>query len=368
MKNIAYTSNPMKWSDYFGQEEAVNLAKQFIINGLDDEKGLPRSIYISGPSGVGKTAYIRLLLRSLRCLNRKPDEYEPCGVCENCVRTQEERLGGRAYGDTIWLQPGGRERGTLNAQVKDALIEASKGHTNTGRPDRDFLALVFDELQAFPSSLRQEVLLRSEIEVPNNNVCFIFSTMREDKINVQDRISLMRRSCPIRFRPFSVEEICDYLRVKFPSAPEETIYIVADSSENSLGLGLAYLERIRQEDKDMLPDVAAHILELATPTQRQYLWTCLEQNTDFLSLVKLCNELLLQVSPLRLTNQLIGDILRSIKQAPTAEQLLAIECLNQFQQNYGQLNLLSHLVPLCGLTVVDKQKVLSKYPTLNYVV
>jgi hypothetical protein len=225
---------------------------------------------------------------------------------------------------------------------------------------------VFDEFQAFPPDIRTEVLLKAEVEVPGNNVCYIFSTMREDKINVQDRISLVRRSCIIKFRPFTSEEITTYLRGKFPDAPNDTLHIVSEESENSLGLALAYLERIRQEDSAMLPDVAAHILSLATPSQRSYLWESLEQNKDFAELKKLCDSLVTYVSPLKLTNQLINDILRSIKQTPSDEQLFALEALNQFQRNHGQLNLISHLMPLTGLKLVDLSKVTSAYNTLSY--
>jgi DNA polymerase III delta prime subunit len=366
MKNISHASNPLYWRDYYGQEKSVNIAKQIILNGINDEKGIPRTIYISGHSGVGKTSFIRLLLRSLRCTGRRDDEYEPCGKCDNCTAGIDERLGGKAYGDTIWIQPGSRELGTLQAQVKSALIEASKGHTHTGRPDKDFLALVFDELQAFPQDIRTEILNKSEVEVPNNNVCFIFSTMREDKFNIQDRISLTRRSCPLKFLPFSEEEIVDYLSSKYPKAPSDTLNIVASSSERSLGLALAYLERIRQEDEEMHSDVAAHILELATPLQRKHLWECLENEIHFRDLKTICDNLLIYVSPLKLSNQLLLDIFNSIHSSPTNEQLFAIESLNQFQRNYAQLSLLSHLIPLYGLSIVDKSLFSKESKTLNY--
>jgi hypothetical protein len=368
MKNIAYLSNPMRWDEYYGQEAAVNLAKKFIINGLDEDKGLPRSIYISGPSGVGKTAFVRLLMRSFRCLGRKQGEYEPCGVCLNCTRTEDERLGGRAYGDTIWLQPGRREQGTDQSQVNEALAQAAAGHTHTGRPDRDVLWIVFDEFQAFGPAIRQQVLLKSEVEAPNNNVCFVFISMREDKINVQDLIALIRRGCPIQFLPFTVEQISNYLTNKYPDAPQETIDLVSKASRNSLGLGLAYLERIKQEDESMLPDIAGHILQMASPTQRLHIWECLEKEVDFYNLMDSIKAIQSYTSPLNLATQFIEDILVSIKGAPTEDQLFAIEKINQFLQNYGQLSLLSYLSTLYGKRIVDNKSISDRTKALKYAI
>lgn len=366
MKNVAYDSNPMYWTEYFGQKKPVELAKQFIAKGIDDERGLPRCIFISGPSGVGKTSYVRLLLRSFRCLNRQLGEYEPCGECENCTLGLDERLGGRAYGDTLWVQPGDRERGTLQSRVRDALAQASQGHTHTGQPDRDVLFVVFDEFQAFPSDLRQEVLLKAEVEQDNNNVCFIFVTMLEEKINLQERIALIRRSCPLKFRPFTVDEIKEYLQTKYPDAPLDTLEMVAISSENSPGLGLAYMEMIKQEDEEMLIDTTCQILDMATPTQRLHLWQSLEQEKDITEIRRILEDLGLYVSNQRLVGQLINDILASVSKSPTREQLFALEQLNQYLRNYGVLSLLSHLTPMIGVPRLVDHKLLESQSTLKY--
>ena len=45
---------------------------------------IPHAFLFTGPKGLGKTSTARILAKSINCMNRKPDEIEPCNKCDSC--------------------------------------------------------------------------------------------------------------------------------------------------------------------------------------------------------------------------------------------------------------------------------------------
>jgi len=357
MRNFAYASNPKVWGDYFGHVEVTNLCKKYVINGA---RSLPRSLFVSGPSGVGKTALIRLLIRSFRCQNRPADDPNPCGTCPACLDS-DERLGDKTFTDVYWNQPGGGEDETLYSQVKTSLASAARGQVRTNRPETDVKWVVFDEWQAFPSNIQSEVLLRTELEVPGNNVCYVFLTMQEDRLSEQNKIALMRRGSFFRLLPFSNGDMQRFIAERWPKVSPEVRAMIANRSRGSTGLAVAYYDNICQIDSDLNIDVASYVLGQARNDHRWALWQALNTRQRITTLQESLEFLQTKVEPLELSRQLHQDLLRAmdLNGVPTADQLYASEMLLQYQAHYHNTSLITYLIALMGMNLVTEAAVLA---------
>lgn len=76
----------MKFTDVLGQDGTVSVLKSRLKNGTATDT----SYIFSGGAGCGKTTLARIFARATICLNRNPEDPEPCNECENCVAFLEE--------------------------------------------------------------------------------------------------------------------------------------------------------------------------------------------------------------------------------------------------------------------------------------
>ncbi len=77
---------PKTFSEIIGQEHIV----QTITNAISSRM-ISHAYLFSGPRGSGKTTIARLIAKSVNCLDRRENEYEPCNRCENCKEINEAR-------------------------------------------------------------------------------------------------------------------------------------------------------------------------------------------------------------------------------------------------------------------------------------
>ena len=70
---------PQKFEEIAGQEYVTRAIK----NSLRENK-LSHAYLFTGPRGVGKTTFARLIAKGVNCLNAKDVTDNPCGVCDNC--------------------------------------------------------------------------------------------------------------------------------------------------------------------------------------------------------------------------------------------------------------------------------------------
>jgi DNA polymerase III gamma/tau subunit len=360
MRNFPAQTAPKCWADYYGQEDAKRVASTFITNGI---KANPRSILITGQSGTGKSTFIQLLIKSMRCFNRAPQEVEPCGNCPAC--NQDPRLLTSGLSDVLWVQPGSLTEGTLESQTKAALQRAAKGHVVTDRPERDILWVVFDEWQRFPRNIRHELLARAEWEIPNNNVCYVFLTMQLDKLPIEEQIAFQWRCACIHLRSFTEKEIKAFLVKRFRMS-EESADLVASESQNSLGLAKSHVDSIAKFDPYIREDSVLFHLSFAKDQHRWKLWELVRQRAFYKEMEELMETLETYTHSLRLLRQLKKDIRYSIANTgPTPAQIEAMRCLHLYQHSYQSNYLPDYLLPIAGLDVVTHSGVF-RHGNQNY--
>lgn len=366
MKNTAYKLNPKTWAEYYSSESIKKKAKKFILGGVNS---MPRSIFITGHSGCGKTTFALLLIRSIRCLDRPEDSIEPCGKCRACL-DDDVRYADKEETQVYWIQSGSYEDETIKSQIKQAMSASSKGSRITDRIHRDMIFIVCDEWHTVPINVRQEFLQRTELEVAGNNVCHIFITMQEEQLPLQDRIAMTRRSSSIRVRPFNKSAIVEFLEMKFPSIPRVSAELIAAESEGSLGLAIAYTDDIQNVDPELSEEVVAHELSLATNAQRWSIWEALYNSKTYSYINFLIEGVSLYIDPYKLAKQMIRDILLTTDIIGTIkdDHLFAINLLTQYQSNHQNTSIVNYLAQLKGCSLVTKDAVFSRLESkLNYI-
>lgn len=351
MRYISNDLAPKRWSDFIVNPIELELVKTYITNGAGKKDGLPRALYIMGPSGCGKTTYARLLMRSFRCLNRKDDEYEPCGECAYCLADNDERLQGLSEGDCVWVQPGMRSE-TVGAQVKIALQRARLGPALSDRPHRNVLWCVFDEWP-YDKKIGVEVLGELEALPDYCNVCFIFLSMLKDNSDSQLSIAHDRRCSQIKLRHSSSSTIYNYLKEKFPELPSASLELIATHSKGSLGTALMRLDDVLQRDSLCSEEMTCYQLELCLPSQRQRIWKLVlgPWKKGYTKILKqVIEDIESFSSSSNLSQQLLEDILESLEDnadselSPCTEHILAIDKLQEYRLFPERCSLLSILL------------------------
>jgi len=153
---------PQKFADIVGQDIVVKILTKAI---LKDRVG--HSILFTGTRGVGKTTLARLLAKTLRCENRQPNEYEPCGKCESCLNFSKD-----SQIDIIEIDA------ASNTGVDDVreIIESCRYKPTTGK----YKIFIIDEVHMLSKSAFNALL--KTLEEPPEHVKFFMATTEIYKI------------------------------------------------------------------------------------------------------------------------------------------------------------------------------------------
>ena len=159
---LANKYRPQKFADVIGQDIVIKILTRAI---LKDRVG--HSILFTGTRGGGKTTLARLLAKALRCENRQPNEYEPCGKCESCLNFSKD-----SQIDVIEIDA------ASNTGVDDVreIIESCRYKPTTGK----YKIFIIDEVHMLSKSAFNALL--KTLEEPPEHVKFFMATTEIYKI------------------------------------------------------------------------------------------------------------------------------------------------------------------------------------------
>ncbi|NTW22705.1 DNA polymerase III subunit gamma/tau [Candidatus Falkowbacteria bacterium] len=175
---------PQNFAEVVGQ----NHIKVIMQHELVADK-LAHAYLFCGPRAVGKTTLARVLAKAANCLNRKPEQYEPCGVCDACV----EISAGRSF-DVIEIDAASH---TGVDNVRENIIASARV-----APSR-FKRKVFiiDEVHML-STAAFNALLKT-LEEPPEFVLFVLCTTEVHKVPA----TIISRCQRFDFKRISLSEV-----------------------------------------------------------------------------------------------------------------------------------------------------------------
>lgn len=337
--------DPQTWDQYFFHPNVVQLAQRTL-----QTNQVPRSILVSGPTGVGKGALVRLFLRTLRCQRRPPGGVHGCGVCPQC-RT-DPRTADPEVHDMLWVQSGSSDD-TLNKQIKQALEFARMPPVRREADHRNYKVIVVDELDvvAYP----QIVSLYYETEIPQTHgvrTLTVFVTMNELKVKDQQFRALGDRGTRWTLHRLSRAQICEYLRKNFPLLSQDAQLMIAEACEGSIRGALEIVGRARMIDPCLSDLIIATETQSATRVSRQNLWSLVQNPYSRMQdLREALDSLESCIDPQVLARQMMEDVENSIETKPNNQQFFFLTALsNARQQN---LPLRTVLALFKGQEIVD---------------
>lgn len=184
---IADDIRPNQFSQIIGNGEPVDR----MVNAIANNR-VPPVVFITGPTGVGKTTFGRVVARAKICENRKPGESEPCGHCENCRVTLDDFLCGLMCYEEI----------DANELTHERLFEWRHLAVN---PD---MVLFIDEVQDLePSQMRK---LRKMIE--GLRATMILTTTHRDEL--EDALLNRLKSYEYRLVRPTIGDIVEFLKCR----------------------------------------------------------------------------------------------------------------------------------------------------------
>ena len=221
---LATKYRPKKFSDVVGQDIVVKILTKAI---LKDRVG--HSILFTGTRGVGKTTLARILAKTLRCENRRPDEYEPCGKCESCLNFSKD-----SQIDVIEIDA------ASNTGVDDVreIIESCRYKPTTGK----YKIFIIDEVHMLSKSAFNALL--KTLEEPPEHVKFMMATTEIYKIPE----TILSRVLRFDLRNVDSNLIAQYLSTicnqENISVGAEALSLVARFANGSIRDSLSILDQI----------------------------------------------------------------------------------------------------------------------------
>lgn len=86
MSTLYRKYRPKSFAEVVGQNHVKVTLENEIVTGK-----IAHAYLFCGPRAVGKTTFARLLAKSVNCLKRTADSFEPCGQCDSCLEVNDGR-------------------------------------------------------------------------------------------------------------------------------------------------------------------------------------------------------------------------------------------------------------------------------------
>jgi DNA polymerase-3 subunit gamma/tau len=176
---------PQRFSEVRGQDHVTAALRNAVRDGT-----VAHAYLLSGPRGTGKTSSARILAKALNC--EKPEDGEPCGICESCLAVEA----GRSL-DVIELDAASNNG--VDA-MRDLVARASLG---TGGRAKVYIV---DEVHML-STAASNVLLKP-LEEPPAHVTWVLATTDPQKVLP----TIRSRTQHFEFRLLTASVLADHVR------------------------------------------------------------------------------------------------------------------------------------------------------------
>lgn len=273
MSNVPLQQEPHTLDGMRLEEQLLKWTENRIAQTPDKSKlnDIPNITFVTGDSGTGKGTWVRNLIRTVHCRNREIGSSKGCGKCDIC-QSDPRDLG--ELGNVIWVECGSREGESDYKKVQHAMNVSTRGPHKTNNPHRDILFIVFDEVHLL-SRVDQSALLTLG-EHNASDVKYICITAEPEEMKSKVRRMLKDRGAWVKMPKPNSEDLVSYLKSQTETLnfdpPEETLRLLAQSSEGSYREALSRLFFLSQNDPSLSPDVAALLLQTLTWRERQIFW------------------------------------------------------------------------------------------------
>lgn len=212
------------WQTLKGHQEQRALFERSLQRGR-----LSHAYVLTGPEGIGKYKFARLLAQSMFCRDRQPDQIEACGECRAC----------RSFNAGTW--PDFIEIGLPSGktEIPIALI--------LGEPDkRGREGLCFELAMAAQSSDRRVALIDDAHRLNADGANALLKTLEEPPAkalillicdNPDSLLPTIRSRCQVvRFFPLTESDVRDVLLTEQLTESEAEAATVAAMAEGSISL------------------------------------------------------------------------------------------------------------------------------------
>lgn len=214
---------PTRFEDMVGQKQLIAQLKGLL------EVGLPSSILLVGPRGVGKTTIARILAKSVNC---SAENVEPCNECQSC-----RDISAGASMDVLELDAASNNKVEDIRRILDSCMYT---------PVSKKKVYILDEVHML-SKAAFNCLLKT-LEEPPAHCLFILCTTEEEAVPA----TILSRCSKFYFEQLDMAEIVDYLSKvceRYHTAYEDgALQMIARASEGCMRDALSILEIFLKND------------------------------------------------------------------------------------------------------------------------
>ena len=269
-KVLARKYRPSLFKELIGQDLLVEILSNSISNSR-----IAHAYVLTGVRGVGKTTTARLIAKSLNCLQRNNEKFEPCNICETCIAFQSEK-----NMDIIEMDA------ASNTGVDDVreILDSIKYKPLLGK----FKIFIIDEVHMLSKSAFNALL--KTLEEPPSHVKFIFATTEVKKIP----LTVLSRCQRFDLRRVSQQTLLDHLSkisdLENIKIKEDALALVVRAADGSVRDALSLLDQAVSKTNDINTH---HIIDMLGLADRGKIFDLLDEifKGNTLSAITKYNEL-----------------------------------------------------------------------------
>ncbi|MDD5562065.1 MAG: DNA polymerase III subunit delta' [Candidatus Omnitrophica bacterium] len=220
----------MRFNDILGQEKQLN-----IINTYIEKSSLSGGYIFSGPEGVGKKAFAKIIAQKMNCTAQQD---RPCGACSSCLKIEKLQ-----HPDLHIIEAD-------NSQIKIEDIRTLQREANFRPYEGVMKVFIIDDAHRLNSEAANSLL--KVLEEPPGDSLIILITHKPQNIFK----TILSRCKIIRFSPLAIAVLEDIL-VKDYFVDRSRAHFLASYAEGRLGQALKLKDSGIFEEKNRIFDSLA---------------------------------------------------------------------------------------------------------------